>query len=446
MDAQPAPRMPPGPRLPRLVQTLMFVLCAERYLRWVNRRYGGAVTLRTMFDDRFVYVFDPALVRQLFQGPHERLNAGEANEILSPVLGAHSVLLLDGAAHLRHRRLLLPPFHGRALKDYEAAILAATDAEIDGWPAGQPFALHPSMQALTLRVILQVVFGYAPAEAGELQARLLAFIEPLAERLTLRTLLTALRSRLGVSQKRLRTFGERKRAVDELLFAEIERRRALTDEELRARGDVFSMLLLARDESGEALNDQEIRDELLTLLLAGHETTANGLAWAFDLLLHNPSTLARARFGSDTYLDATAKEALRLRPVIPLVGRVVRGAPFRLGEWVIPEGIEINPSIRLIHQRGDLYPDPSAFRPERFLGADAPDTYTWIPFGGGTRRCLGAAFAQLEMRVVLRRVLERASLRPASPRLEQTELRLITLSPRNGTQVVMYRAPEPLSD
>jgi cytochrome P450 len=247
-------------------------------------------------------------------------------------------------------------------------------------------------------------------------------------------LLLSLLQRFRTGGRAASQFQARRREVDELLFAEIARRRE--DPELAERSDVFSALLLAEDEDGHRLSDQEVRDELVTLLLAGHETTATGLAWTFDLLLHHPAVLERALDADDAYLDALVKESLRLRPVIPGVGRVVRSAPFRLGQYTIPEGVEINPSIRVMHRRGDLYPDPRAFRPERFLGPDAPDTYTWIPFGGGTRRCLGASFAQLEMRIVARRVLERVTLRAADAEPEKPVFRGIALAPRNGVRVV----------
>jgi cytochrome P450 len=440
-------RMPPGPPLPAVLQTAGFVVGGRRFLDACRRRYGDAVTFRTLFDERFVMVFDPALVKQLFQGSGAQLHAGEANALLGPIVGERSVLLLDGEAHLRHRRLLLPAFHGGALQHYEDLIVAAADAELDSWPVGGGFALLPSMQALTLQVILRAVFGYRAGEAErELARRLRAFVEPLGQPRDLRMLFGLVRRRSG--GQRADRFQQRRDAVDELLYAEIARRRALGGE-LATRADVFSALLLARDERGERLSDDEVRDELLTLLIAGHETTATGLAWAFDLLLHAPTALARARAAladgsADAYLDAVAKEALRLRPVIPGVGRVVRGEPFRLGDWVIPPGVEINPSIRVIHAREDLYPQPRRFQPERFLGDSAPDTYTWVPFGGGTRRCLGASFAQLEMRIVLRRVLERApGLRAAEPRRDRVQFRAITLVPRHGARAVLDRAPEP---
>jgi cytochrome P450 len=407
-----------------------------------RRRFGDVVTFRTLFDDRFVMVFDPALVKELFQGPGEQLRAGEANAMLGPVVGQRSVLLLDGSEHLRHRRLLLPPFHGARMQAFVEAMRRSADLEIDSWPVGETFSLLPSMQSLTLRVIMQAVFGYEPGPAEEdLRRRVRAMVEPLARPRSL-ALLAALPMLIGRGEPALNDrFASARRAVDEVLFAEIARRRSLGDAALSERDDVFSALLLARDEDGERLSDQEVRDELMTLLLAGHETTATGLAWCFDLVLHTPAVHARALRREDAYLDAVVKEALRIRPVIPAVGRVVRERPFRLGEYVIPPGIEINPSIRLMHRREDVYPDAGAFRPERFLGDDPPDTYSWIPFGGGLRRCLGASFALMEMRIVLARVLERTALRAAHPEPAKVQFRAITLAPRDGVRVVQDRPP-----
>jgi cytochrome P450 len=239
-------------------------------------------------------------------------------------------------------------------------------------------------------------------------------------------------------------FAERRMELDELVYAEIERRRVAPD--LDQREDVFSMLLLARDEEGRPMSDRELRDELVTLLVAGHETTATGLSWAFELLLRNRAVLERLRNalaeGDDVYLDAVVKETRRRRPVVPGVGRVVREEPFRVGDYLIPPGIEINPSISAIHRRGDCYPDPAAFRPERFLGPEPPDTYTWVPFGGGTRRCIGASFATFEMNVVIRRVLERTELE-ARGRPEKGLRKGVTIVPRHGVRVVQKRVPRP---
>jgi cytochrome P450 len=428
--------MPPGPRLPRLVQTAGFLFFPRTFFDACRRRYGDAVTFGTAFDSRFVMLFHPDLVKQVFQGGNEQLRAGEANALLGPILGQRSVLLLDGAEHLRHRRLLLPPFHGRRMQAYEDTVRAAADRQIDAWPQGRELPLHPSMQALTLEVIMRAVFGMeeGPRE-DELSARIREMLDPISRPFSI-LLMTLTAGRFGPNRGATERFEAQRRRVDELLFAEIARRREAAD--LEERDDVLSALLLARDEDGDALTDQEVRDELVTLLVAGHETTATGLAWTFDLLLHTPAALARLResldAGEDEYLDAVVKEALRIRPVIPGVGRVVRGEPFALDGYSIPPGVEINPSITTIHRRADHYPQPEVFRPERFLGPDAPDTYTWIPFGGGTRRCLGASFALMEMRVVVRRVLERCEL-VAVNGPEKVQRRAITLVPKHGVRV-----------
>jgi cytochrome P450 len=426
-----------------VLQTLGFMLGGRRYLEACRRRYGGAVTMSTLFDGPFVMLFDPALVKQVFQGSNEQLHAGEANALLGPLLGQRSILVLDESEHLRHRRLMLPPFHGQRMQAYGQAMIAAADGEIDGWPVGEPFAVLPSMQALTLQVVMRVVFGFDPGPAEEeLRVRLRAMIEPITRRRRSMVIFAITQGRVH-GDRGPDGFRARRRAVDELLFAEIARRRHEPD--LAEREDVFSTLLVAEHEDGGRLSDQEVRDELVTLLVAGHETTATALAWTVDLVLHTPRVLARAReavaAGEDGYLDALVKESLRARPIIPAVGRVVRGEPFRIGEYVIPVGVEINPSIRTIQQRPDLYPQPDEFRPERFLGPGAPDTYTWVPFGGGTRRCLGASLALMEMRVVLRRILERAELTPVAKKPDKAQFRAITLAPHDGVRVLQSRQP-----
>ncbi len=433
--------LPPGPRLHPILQTAGFMLFGARFLEAMRRRYGDAVTLRTVFDERFVMVFDPELVKQVFQGPAGRLHAGEANALLGPILGQRSVLLLDGAEHLRHRRLMLPSFHGRQMLAHAETMRDCADEEIDGWPVGEPFAMLETMQSLTLRIILRAVFGYTPGPAqDELRARLRAMVDPLARRRALMMVSALVRGR--GNRRGVREFEARKQAVDEILFAEIARRRAEPD--LQTRDDVFSALLVSRDEAGNRLTDAEVRDELLTLLLAGHETTATGLAWTFDLLLHDARVLRRAAQRDERYLDAVVKESLRLRPVIAGVGRVVKETPFALNGYEVPVGLEINPSIRTIHRRADLYPEPGRFVPERFLGpGGGPDTYTWVPFGGGSRRCLGASFALMEMRIVLDRVLERCELTAVDAERAEAQFRMITLAPKGGVPVRLERAPRP---
>ncbi len=427
---------PPGPPLPALIQTFAFVLAPGRYITACQRRYGDVVTFSTKFDSNFVMVFDPAIVKQVFQAGPDRLHAGKANALLAPVLGDRSILLLDGEEHLRQRKLMLPPFHGRRLSAYEDVMREAADRAIDSWPVGEDFTLMPSMQMLTLEVIMRTVFGFEEgARKDELTRRIRAMLDPVSRRIGV-VLLALSGGRFG-TRRVVESFERRRAEVDTMIFEEIARRREAPD--LEERDDIFSMLVLARDEDGRALSDRELRDELVTLLVAGHETTATGLAWAFDLLLHDPRVMAKLRDGDDDeYLDAVVKETLRARPVIPGVGRVVQEEPFALNGYEIPVGIEINPSITGVHRCA--YARHTEFRPERFLEPDPPDTYTWIPFGGGVRRCLGAPFALMEMRTVVRRVLERARLEAAAPP-DKVLRRGITMVPKHGVRVIQRRPP-----
>ncbi len=443
MSATVATPMPPGPRLPRFVQTLGFILIPARFIDACRSRYGDVVTFSSLFDPRFVMVFEPEMVKEIFRGSPNRLRAGEANAVLGPVVGDRSLLLLDGAEHLRERKLMLPPLHGDRMRAYAQVMRAAADRSIDSWPVGEPFKLLPQMQSLTLDVIMRAVFGVDEGpRQEELKTRIRALLDPVASRVGV-LLLGLSRGRFGAGAGQ--RFQESRRLLDELIYDEIARSRA--DENLEEREDIFSMLLLARDEDGRPMTDQELRDELVTLLVAGHETTATALAWAFERLLRTPRVLERLTAelatGSGDYLDAVVRETLRLRPVIMGVGRVVRGAPFQVGGYEIPPGVEINPSIAAIHRREDRYPDARAFRPERFLGPDAPDTYTWLPFGGGTRRCVGASFATFEMQIVIQRVLERTRLRPLGRRPEKGVRRGITYVPANGVRVRLHAPPQP---
>src|SRR5215207_820507 len=446
MESAAPSTLPPGPRLPRWLQTAGFIFQPSRWVELNRRRYGDLITFRTLFDPCFVLVFDPDLVKQVFRGKPDQLRAGEANAVLAPVVGEHSLLLLDGVEHLRERKLLLPPFHGERMRAYEQVMREAADRSIDSWPVGRPFPLLREMQSITLDVILRAVFGVDEGpRLEELKRRIRTMVEPTSNRLGL--VLFALsggRFGAGVGER----FEQQRAAVDELIYEEIARRREAPD--LEEREDIFSMLLLARDDDGQAMTDRELRDELVTLLVAGHETTATGLAWTFELLTHNRPVLQRLRAslaaGDNAYLDAVSKESLRLKPVIAGVGRKVRERPFELGGYEIPVGIEINPSIAAIHRRADRYPEPRAFHPERFLGDDPPDTYTWLPFGGGTRRCIGASFALFEMHVVVRRVIERTELEPVDRRVDRGFRRGITFVPKCGARVVMKAPPKPAEE
>jgi cytochrome P450 len=396
-----------------------------------RRRYGDFFTVRLAQVGTFVFASDPHALKAVFTAPPERLRAGEANVALEPVLGSRSVLLLDGAEHIRQRRLMLPPFHGERLRGYERLIAEIAAEDMEGWPAGEPLELQPRMQAVTLEVILRVVFGM---DRGP---RLVELRELLKKLLDVSTkpwaLIPYLRRDLGPLSPWVRFLAARDR-VDEALYAEIARRR--DDPALAERADIFSMLLQARDEDGEPLTDRELRDELITLLIAGHETTATALTWAFERLVRHPGALDRLAGDDREYAEAVVQETLRLRPPIPLVARRVVNEPFELGGHAIPVGTMIAPCIYLVHRRADVYPDPYTFRPERFLD-HPPETYSWLPFGGGMRRCIGASFATLEMSTVLRTVAAVLRLEPAAPAHELMARRAIFLAPSRGGRVVV---------
>jgi cytochrome P450 len=353
-------------------------------------------------------------------------------------MGPRSVLLLEGEDHLPRRKAMLPPFHGERMRAYEDVITEVADAEIARWPQGQPFAIHPRMQALTLEVILRAVFGVAdPVRRERLRAMLSGMLERLGSpRLQLRMLVARRLGRTGPFDQ-LRAESE---AIDGLIYAEIAERRA--DPGLPDRDDILSLLIQTEFADGEPLTDAELRDQLVTLLLAGHETTATALAWTFDLLLRNPGPLAALRGelaqGGDEYLRATIAESLRLRPVVPLAGRRL-GSELQVGEHLLPAGTDVTPAFWLTHTRPDLYPEPLEFRPERFL-TNPPETYGWVPFGGGVRRCLGASFAEFEMRVVLREVLGRCELSGVRKAPEGIARRNVTFSPKHGTPVLVTTA------
>jgi cytochrome P450 len=439
-DAQGRP-LPPGPDLRGLWQTLRWVVRPTAFLEECHRRYGDVFTLRIAQEGVWVLLADPEAIREVFRGDPEQLRAGEGNAILRPLLG-DSVLLLDGQAHLRRRKLMLPPFHGERMKGYGDMMREATEAEIARFPVGRPFPVWPHTQAITLDVITRAVMGVEdPARRERLAGRIRPMLNFLTKKR--RMFLAAV-----VGPERLRRhewtgFPEVVRRVEELLYEEIRHRRG--DPATAERSDILSMLIGARDEDGEPLTEQELRDELLTLLVAGHETTATALAWALERLTHHPQALTRLReevdAGDDAYLDAVIHETLRLRPVLPLVVRKLR-EPLEIGGYHLPAGYTVAPSIYLTHRRPDVYPEPHAFRPERFLG-EAPGTYTWLPFGGGVRRCLGASFAMFEMKVVLRTMVEQLELAPDRPEPERVSRRAITFSPSRGGRIVVHPRVRP---
>ena len=432
--------LPPRPDLSRFNMMAGFMLWPTRFLDACRERCGDYFTLRPERDRLLVVTADPAAVKQVFTGDPDVYYAGEGNVPLAPLLGPGSTLLLDGAEHLRHRRLLLPPFHGERMRKYGEVMADAAERQIASWPRGERFAVLPSMQAVTLEVIMRAVFGFEDRQrrerVGEPLRRLLDMVGSRG-----RVLMMALTVNRNGPRSPWAKFARIRDEADVLLYEEIRARRA--DPHGADGDDILSLLLAARDEGGNPLTDSELRDELMTLLVAGHETTATALAWTLERLVREPAVLdrllAEQREGGDEYLDAVIKETLRLRPVVPAVARRLQ-APIELGGWELPAGVTVAPSIYLLHRREDLYPDPLAFRPERFL-SDPPGTYEWIPFGGGVRRCLGASFAVFEMKVVLTEALRSVRLRRERfGRGEGVTRRAITFAPTRGGRIAVDAA------
>ncbi len=426
--------LPPGPTLPSPLQLFGFFQRPASFLEQCRDRYGDVFTLHMPASEPMVFLADPDLVKAVWS--QDKINGLPAGRriTLQPVLGPRSVLLLEGDEHLRRRRLLLPPFHGERMRAYSDLIDEITLRDIERWPLNEPFALMPRMSAITCDVILRAVFGtHAGAREDELR---IAIQDVLTRTTSTATQLSVVLAE--AAGKPYTPFHRAVRRMDAVLLAEIRDRQAAPD--LAERDDILSMLVQARDEDGSPMSQEELRDQLVTLLLAGHETTATSLAWAFDALFRNPEVRAKLEASlteGDEYLDAVIEETLRIRPTVHDVGRRL-GAPIQTKDGrTLEAGTAVFASIILLHRRADLFPEPGAFRPERYLGDAKPSTYSWIPFGGGMRRCLGAAFAQLEMRRVLRTVLLNTQLEPATSTAEPMERRPVTVVPRHGTPAVL---------
>jgi cytochrome P450 len=451
-------QLPPGPRMPAALQTLGFWTRPNAFIERCGARYGRRFTLRLLAQPPFVVLSDPEEIREVFQAPPDVLHPGEGARILEPLLGRHSVIVLDEEAHLEQRKLLLPAFHGERMQRLSGLMAQLADAEVASWPCGEPVALHPRLQGLTLEIILRAVFGLEQGsqmdELRGLLTKILAFAEsPLSMQPRPPQPLT-IRGPIARQDRML----ER---TDELILELIDERRSAGAspgagaEKVRGNGkgkevaresvDVLAMLLDAEHEDGSPMSSQELRDELMTALVAGHETTASELAWGFERLAREPAVLERLYEelegdSDETYLTATIQEILRHRPVLPQAEPRMVKQPVTIGGITYPPGVMLVAFIHLLHHDPELYPAPHAFRPERFIeseGGRTPGTYTWIPFGGGRRRCLGASFALLEMKLVLRAALERYELHPAGEHPERTRRRHITVSPAGGCRVLL---------
>ena len=434
-----AAQMPPGSAAPAILQGIRYLRDPLGFISRYRERYGDIFTVRFPFFGQIVYVASPELVKEVFTASPAVFHAGEANAtVLEPALGPNSVLTLDDEPHLRQRKLLLPPFHGERVRRYGELIEEVTRRDMETWPVGEPFALHPHTQRITLTVILRAVFGITDAARID---RATGLLNEFSDRVTTITRMPFLRQGVGRRLLPWRRFVCARNRLDAFIYEEIALRRQQAEAEAEGeeRDDVLSLLLQARHDDGSPMSDAELRDELVTVVGAGHETTATGLAWALERLLRTPRVLERLRqsiaAGEDAYLEATVREALRVRPVVVDVARKLT-APASVGGYELPAESFVLPAIAAVHFRDDLYPQAREFRPERFLDGKA-DNYAWIPFGGGVRRCIGAAFAEFEMRIILREIVSRAQLRAPDPAPEKVATRHITLAPAKGTLVVL---------
>jgi len=435
-DIRPASDIAGAP-LPGPLQSWLGIAYPIKSRQIMRKRYGSVFRSNDSIAGELFHIADRDLVEQMFKWKPAAYNVAEPREIMAPVVGPASLLLLDGDRHLRMRKLMLPPFHGQAIASYAELIEQITDREIDGWSVGETIRTRSVAQAITLEVMIRAVFGVSdPDRIAELKRRLprLSSLNPV---------LLAMQKDLGPLSPWGRFVRNRDR-VDEILYEEIRQRRDDPDRE--AHNDILTLLLAAHDEEGEPLTDRELRDELITILLAGHETTATSIGWAFERLLRTPRVLERltaevkAGEGSE-YLEATIKETLRVRPVVTEVFRSP-SEPTQLGGYLFEPGSQLAVSISLLQCDPELYgPDPFAFRPERFLEG-APESYTWIPFGGGVRRCIGAPFALLEMKIAIARILTRTQLRTRRAKDEKASFRGVTVLPSRGGEAVVESVRE----
>ena len=425
--------LPPGPRLPQWVQLIVFMRYWAQFVTACRRRYGKVFTIRAAMAPPMVYVSDPAAIKKVFAGDPSIFHAGEANAMLGGLLGDTSVLVIDDDVHRERRRLMLPPFHRDAVARQAGLMAEIAATNIAGWSVGRPFAVVPKMSEITLEVILRTVIGASDP------ARLAALRAVMPKLLNVGLWASFAIARPELQRRRLwRALRDRMQEADRLLYAEIAERRA--DPNLAERTDVLAMLVCATDEDGRALSDRELRDQLMTLLVAGHDTTATGLSWTLERLTRHPTILDKAVQAADAedsagdeYLDAVAKETLRIRPVVFDVGRALK-EPVELAGYQLPAGVMVVPAIGLVHSDSQVYPDAERFDPDRMVGANLSPT-TWFPFGGGNRRCLGATFAMVEMRVVLREILRRVELATTTAPSETQRVKHVIMVPRNGGRI-----------
>lgn len=440
-DAAPGARgrgtLPPGPRMPSALQAAGWALRPLAFMDRCAERYGEIFTLRVRRNRPWVFLTNPEHVKQVFTTEPQllRAGAGEANPLLGPLLGPRSVMLQDEPTHMTDRKRILPSFHGQRMQDYGEMMADVARREVDRWPLGEPFELWPRMQAISLEVVMRSVFGDVDGERLELLRQRMVDLTNWVNGPRRLALLAAVGERSMTANPNFRAV---MRPVEELVLEQVRQRRAAGDGE--QHDDILAMLERTPGEDGAPMDDEKMRDELVTFLSDG--PTATSLAWAFERLLRHPEKLARLRTEvqageSEEYVDAVVKETLRLCPAVPVVMRRLI-EPMQLAGYAIPPDTIVAPCVYLMHRRADLYPQPRRFQPERFLG-DSAGTYTWIPFGGGVRRCVAVVFAQLEMKRVIQTVLNEVELRPAESRSEGAARSSVSFAPDGGATVIATR-------
>jgi cytochrome P450 len=431
--------LPPGPGTPSLIAAVRFARDPHGYIRSVYSRFGPVFTVRFIGAGPVVWVAEPELVRRVLTGDSELLHGGEAAALLlEPLFGKNSVATLDGEQHMRRRKLLLPAFHGERVRRWAKDIHELAERDMQTWPVNKVFSLRPHTQWITRGVILRVILGLQDGERFD-RAQLL--VAELARRLDPVMLFRFTRHSLGPWSPWGR-FKRARSALDSFIYEEIAMRRR--ESNLAQRHDVLSLLLGARDSDGGTMSDQDLRDELVDLIFTGYDGPGTALDWAFERLLRNPQALERLKRSlteGDGYLNAAIKEVLRMRPIGPIGRRVARD--IELAGYRIPAGVFVAPAMAALHFRDDIYPEPDEFRPERFIDG-GPKNYGWIPFGGGVRRCIGASLGQLELRVVIRAILERADLCAPEHGPERSRIRMVVSTPARGCRVVLTQPLRPL--
>lgn len=436
--------LPPGPGTPRLVNSFNWVQRPSTVMKEARQRYGEIWTLRLLADTNFVLVSDPQLVQGILGTDPSLLHAGEANAMIGPaMLGENSVLLLDDEPHVAKRRLLRPPFHQDHISGYRETIARICNEEIASWPLNEPIQLLPRMQSITLKAIMSVIFGVTGGEPQErLHARIGDVFAWAARPWHMAFLHLAHRRQSGLPK----SFLAIRDPLDRVVFDEIERARQ--DPRLEARDDVLAMLLKTRYEDGSPMSDRDLRDQMITLLIQGHQSTAASLAWALERLMRHPESLERlhaeAQSNGEAFLDAVFKETLRVRPPIPIVMRRVVRQPYQLGPYELPVGSTIAPCIYMVHRHEEIYPEPERFRPERWLEQPELGDDAWIPFGGGDRHCVGRSFATAEFKEILGLIARQVRLAPAADEDERVVRRGILLAPNRGARAVIRERMAPV--